>query len=87
MNDTFSSEQISKTGTLDSNFITRQCKLDLMARFMAIKSINTRLRQDQRAKELGCSCSTLQRYRQDINMLSRYRTPPNSNKKTKNFKS
>ena len=43
---------------------------------MKIKSVNHRLGQDQIAKELGCSSSTLQRYRNDINMLSPYRIPP-----------
>ena len=41
-----------------------------MARFMEIKLINTKLKQSEIAKELGCSCSTLQRYRQDIKKLS-----------------
>ena len=40
--------------------MTRQYKLDLMARFMEIKSVTPRLRQDQKNK-LGCSSSTLQR--------------------------
>ena len=70
MNNTFSLEQISKTGNLDSNLVTRQYKLDLMPRFKEIKSMNPGLRQDQIAKEIGCSSSTLQRYRQDIKMLS-----------------
>ena len=52
-----------------------------MAKFMVRKSMNPRLRQDQLAKELGCSGSTLQRYRQDINLLSAYKIPPNSNKR------
>ena len=58
-----------------------------MARFMEIKSVNPRLRQDQSAKELGCSGSTLQRYSQDINMFSLYRVPPSTNKTLKDFKS
>ena len=29
---------------------------------MEIKSVNTKLGQDQLAKEIGCSSSTLQRY-------------------------
>ena len=41
-----------------------------MARFMKIKSVNTKLNQDQIAKELGCSISFLQRYRHDIKILS-----------------
>ena len=81
MNNTFSLEQISKTSNLDSNFILRQYKIDLMARFMEIKSFNPKLREDQIAKELGCSSSTLQRYRDDINRLSPYEIPPNSHKR------
>ena len=54
-----------------------------MARFMEIKFFNPRLKQDQTAKELGCSSSTLQRYRQDINTLSPYRIPPINNKRKK----
>ena len=61
MNNTFSLAQISKTRSLDSNRILRQYKLALMARFVEVKSINTKLRQDQIAKDLGCSTSTLQR--------------------------
>ena len=37
---------------------------------MEIKSVNPRLRQDQIAKQLGCSGSALQGYRNDIIMLS-----------------
>ena len=56
-------------------------KLDFLASFMEIKSVNPRLRQDQIAKELGCSTITLQRYRNDINMLSTFRFPPNNTSK------
>ena len=80
MNNTFSLEQIYKTGNLDSNLILRQYKLDLMARFTEIKSVNPKLKQNQMAKELGCPSSTLQRYRNDIKMLSLYRIPPDSQK-------
>ena len=38
MNNSFSLEQIFKTGNLDANLTSRQYKLDLMARFMDIKS-------------------------------------------------
>ena len=69
MNNTFCLEQISKTGNLDSNLILRHYKLDLMARFMEIKFLNPKLRQDQVAKDLGSSSSTLQRYRIEINMF------------------
>ena len=81
MNYTSSLEQKSKTGTLDSKLILRQHKLDLLARFMEKKAVHTKLKQNQTAKELGCSSSTIQRYRNDINMLSLYRIPPNTNKR------
>ena len=48
---------------------------------MEKKPVNPRLRQDQIAKELVCSSSTLQRYRLVTNMLSPYRIPPNSHKR------
>ena len=80
MNNSFSLEQISKTGNLDSNSILRQSKLDLMARFMEIKSVNPKLRQGQSSQELGCSSSTSQCNRQDKNMLSTYGIPSNTNK-------
>ena len=78
MNNTFCLEQVSKTGNLDFNSILRQYKLNLMARFMENKPVNQLLGQNEKAKELGCSISTLQRHRQDINMLSPYRILSNS---------
>ena len=58
MNNTFCLKQISKTGNLDANLISRQYKIGVTARFMEIKSVNPRLRQHQIARELGCSGST-----------------------------
>ena len=81
MNNTFSVEQISKTGNLDSNSIDRQFKLDLMTRSMNIKSLNPNSRQNQIAKELGRSTSTAQQHRHDIKMLSPYRIPSNKHKR------
>ena len=81
MKSTCFSERISKTGNLDVILITRHFELDLKARFVEIKSINRRLRQDGISKKLGCSSSTLQRYRQVINMISPYGIPPNTNKR------
>ena len=81
MKNNLSLEQISRTGYLDSNLILRQFKLNLLARSMEIKSVNPKIRQDQMAKELCCSSSTLQRYRHDINMLSPHRIPSNSHKR------
>ena len=81
VNNTFSLEQTPKTGNLDYNWILRQCKLDSMARFTQIESVNPNLQQSQIAKELSYSINTLQQYRNDINMLSPYRIPPNSHKR------
>ena len=50
MNNTFSLKQISQTGNLESKLILRQCELNLLARFMEIKSINPQRRQDQTEK-------------------------------------
>ena len=58
---TFSPAQIFKMEKPDSNLILRQYKTDLMARYMKIKSTNPKLKQDQIAKELCFSVSTLKR--------------------------
>ena len=55
-----------------------------MADFMKVKYENPKLKQSQIADHLGLSTSTLQRYRNDINMLSPYRiNPNNTNKRAK----
>ena len=81
MNKTFPLEQVSETVNLGSNLILRQYKLDLSARFLEIKSVNPKFKRSQIAADLGCSSSTLQRYRNDIHMFSPYKIPPNSFKK------
>ena len=48
---------------------------------METKSANPKLKQSEIAKQLGCTTSTLQRYRQDTNMLSPYRIPSNEHKR------
>ena len=82
MKNTFSLEQIVKTGDLNADLIMRQYKLDKMANFMEIKSINPILKQSERAKELAISTSTLQRYKREINMHSPYRIIQSSNTNT-----
>ena len=87
MNNTFSLQQISRSSNLDGNLISRQYKLNLMADFMRIKYENPRLKQSQIANQLGYSSSTLQRYRNDVNMISPYRiNPNNTNKRTRKVK-
>ena len=70
MSNSFSLQQIQKTSNLDANLISRQYKLNLMADFMKVKYENPRLKQSEIANQLGMSSSTVQRYRNDINMLS-----------------
>ena len=67
-------KQLSKTGNLDANLILQPSKLDLMSRSMELQSISPKLRQDHIAEELGCSSSSLKRYRQNINKLSSIET-------------
>ena len=81
MNNSFSLQQIQKTSNLDANLISRQYKLNLMAVFLRVKYENPRLKQSEIANQLGMSSSTVQRYRNDINMLSPYRINPNNVKK------
>ena len=56
----------------------RHYKLDKMAKFMAITSNNSKLKQSEITKLLELSSSTIQRYRREINMLSPYRVPQSS---------
>ena len=81
MNNTFSLQQIQKTSNLDANSISRQYKLNLMADFMKLKYENPRKRQSEIANQLSLSSSTIQRYRNEINMQSPYRINTNNTKK------
>ena len=84
MNNNFSLQQIQKTSNLDANLISRQYKVNLMVDFMRVKYESPNLKQSQIANQLGYSISTLQRYRNDINMPSPYKiNPNNTNKRTK----
>ena len=53
MNNTFSLQQISRTGNLVSNLMSHQNKLNLMPKFMQIKFDNQKLKQSQMADHLG----------------------------------
>ena len=81
MINSFSLKQISRTSNFDSNLISRQNKLNLMADFMQVKYENPKMKQSEIANQLGYSTSTLQRYRNDINMLSPCRIQPNNTNK------
>ena len=83
MNNNFSLQQKQKTSNLDANLISRQYKRNLMADLMRIKYENPKMKQSHIANQIGLSTSNLQRYRNDINMLSPYRINPNNiNKRT-----
>ena len=73
--------EINKTANMDPNLLTRHYKLKLMNDFMHIKYQNPKMKQSEIANNLNMSYSTLQRYRNDINMLSPYRINPNNTKK------
>ena len=49
-----------------------------MADFMRVKYENPKMKPSETANQLGLSSSTLQRYKNDINMLSAYNINPNN---------
>ena len=81
MNNTPSLSEINKTANMDPNLITRHYNLKLMNDFMHVKYQNPKMRQSEIASQLNMSTSTIQRQRNDINMLSPYRINPNNLKK------
>ena len=81
INNSFTLQQLSRTSNLDSNLISRQYKLNLMADFMRVKYEDPKMKQSEIANQVGYSTSTLQRYRNDINMLSPYGIQTNNTNK------
>ena len=73
--------EINETANMDPNLLTRHYKLRLMNDFMHIKYQNPQMKQSEIANNLNISSSTLQRYRNDIIMLSPYRNNANILKK------
>ena len=61
--------------------LTKYYKLKLMNDFMNIKYQNPKMTQSEISSELNMSPSTIQRYTNDINMLSSYRINPKNVKK------
>ena len=87
MNNSFSLQQIQKTSNLDASLLSRQCKLNVMADFMRLIYENPKLKQSEITNHLSLSSSTIQRYRNDINMLSPYGIQSNNiNKRIKKAK-
>ena len=70
-----------KISNMNPNLITRHYKLKLMNDFMNKKYQNPKMTQSEISNQLGMSSSTLQRYRNDINMISPYRNNPKNVKK------
>ena len=78
---TLSLNEINKTANMDPNLITKHYKLKLMNDFLNIMYLNPKLKQSEIASQSDMSPSTIQRHRNDINMLSQYRINPNNVKK------
>ena len=81
MNNTPSLNEINKNSTMDPNMLTKYYKLKLMNDFMNIKYQNPKMTQSEISSQLNMSPSTIQRYGNDINMISPYRISPNNIKK------
>ena len=81
MNNTPSLNEINKNSTMDPNMLTKYYKLKLMNDFMNINYQNPKMTKSEISSELNMSPSTLQRYRNDINMNSPYRISPKNVKK------
>ena len=81
MNNTPSLNEINKKSTMDPNILTKYYNLKLMNDFMNIKYQNPKMTQSEISSQLNMSPSTIQRYRNDINMISPYRINPNNVKK------
>ena len=78
MNDTPSLNEINKNSAMDPNMLTKYYRLKLMNDFMNIKYQNPKMTQLEISSQLKMSPSTIQRYRNDINMTSPYRINPNN---------
>ena len=81
MNNIPSLNEINRIANMDPNLLTRHYKLKIMNDFMYMKYQNPKLKQSELANNLNMSPSTIQRYRNDINMQSPYRISPNNVKK------
>ena len=81
MNNIPSLNEINRTANMDPDLLTRHYKLKLMNDFLYMKYQNPKLKQSELANNLNMSSSTMQRYRNDIDMQSPYRINPNNVKK------
>ena len=69
MNNTPSLNEINKNSNMNPNMLTKNYKLKLMNDFMNIKYQNPKMTQSEIASQVNMSSSTIQRYRNDINMI------------------
>ena len=81
MNNTPSLNEINKNSTINPNMLTKYYKLKIMNDFMNIKYQYPKMTQSQISSQLNMSPSTIQSYRNDINMISPYRISPSNVKK------
>ena len=81
MNNTPSLNEINKNSTMNPNMLTKYYKLKIMNDFMNIKYQNPKMTQSEISSQLNMSPSTIQRYRNDINMIQPYRINSNNVKK------
>ena len=81
MNNTPSLNEINKNSTMDPKMLTKYYKLKLMSDFMNIKYQNPKMTQSEISSQLNMSPSTIQRFRNDKNILSPYRINPKNDKK------
>ena len=81
MNNIPSLNEINKNSIMDPNMLTKYYKLKIMNDFMNIKYHNPKMSQSEISSQLNMSPSTIQRYRNDINMLSPYKNNSKNVKK------
>ena len=81
MNNTPSLNEINKNSTMDPSMLTKYYKLKLMNDIMNIRYHNPKMSQSEISSQLNMSPSTIQRYKNDINMISPYRINQNNVKK------
>ena len=73
--------EINKISNMNPYLITKHYKLKLMNDFFNIKYQNPKMSQSEISNQLGMSPSTIQRYKNDINMISPYKNNSKNVKK------
>ena len=76
--------EINKISNMNPYLITKHFKLKLMNDFFNIKYQNPKMSQSEISNQLGMSPSTIQRYKNDINMISPYKNNSKNVKKQQN---